>query len=434
MSYMDSAKIVVVGSSYSSAAVFYYLEKYLTKTRQPVDLLLISEKNNFFFYDLLPMLLSDSCDLSDISQDFRSLVFIRPGVSHLKSSILNIDFNQNVIKTSKGGFNYDYLVLAPENDLCSLNQNIEDYNNIEIFKFSSPIDILKFKNHILKNIQVATSENNLETKKSLLTFSILGGKSFGVELACSISDSVRDLLKKRFPEINPSFLKINLVEEGNTIIESEDPFYKTNLFYNLNKKAITLHLNSKVTNISKEKIEINGESEIPAGTIIYGTRNKNSSLIEKLPLKKDGSGYACVDLYMKADGLDNVFVIGNSSKCLDMTDDRPETVVLHNEQAKICATNIFAKINNNLLKALKPVINMQFLSLGRKDSLVIINNLHLNGFLPWVFHREVFALFLLGWKKKLRAFLGIFLDIFCLREYFFIDISELNEIKDKIKR
>ena len=428
---MESPKIVIVGSSYSSAAVFYYLQDYLAKSRQPFDILLISEKNCYFFKSFYSQLVSSNCDLSDVGQEFRQVGLLRAGVSYLETKISDINLESNLIKTQKGEIPYTYLVLACENDLNSSEFLVKDSNCFEV---NTVIDVLKVKIHILKSLETAASKCNDETKKMLMTFSIIGAQKEGIEIAFSIYDFVSELLKKQFPELKKSLLTINLIEKNNVISISKDPIFNSHIFYNLNKKRIKLYSNSSVINIEKNRIEINNNSEISSGTIIFSGRNKSSSLLNSLQLQKDALSKAYVDLYSQAQGMDNIFLIGECSKCLDLGEDLIQNDLLFKEQAKICAYNVFAKINNNPLKPLKNNIEIDYISLGSRSSLMGIKGVSFDGFLAWFFHRIIYIWCFLGFKKKITTFISLLLNVLQLRENILFNVLEQKKEKQLVKK
>lgn len=423
---MDTPKIVVIGNSYSSASVFYYLESFLPKARQPIDLLLISDKSFFYLNDLLSQYLCNSCTLGSLSSGFRDIVLLRAGVSYLQSKVQDIDFNAKLIKTPNGGINYDYLILAPSSNQDDFGALFNDDNS---FQFKSLADVVKIKNHIFKSLQDAACESNPEMKKSSMTFSVIGAKERGVELVLSVSDFIYELLKKQFPELKRSLLKFNLIEEANSVSTNKDPFYNSRLFYNLNKKNVTLYLNSKVTRVEEGKITINNEKEIFSDTIIFSSLNKYSSLIRDLSLKKDSVMHGCTDLYLNADGFKNVFLIGESSRCLDLGEDIPLNISFFNKQAKICANNVLAKINNNPLKPLKFTLDIDFHSLGSKNSLVQVKGVSLDGPVVWFLHQLMYVWFQVGWKKKIKVFVNLFLVILGLADFELIDMYEINKVQ-----
>ena len=425
---MPTQKIVVIGSSYSAAAVFNYLERSLTTLREPFDLLLLSDKNHYVHDDLLSQYLCASCNLEDTCQWLRGITFLRPGISYLETEVLNIDFQTKTISTLKGDVNYQYLILAPQNDLFD-ESNIDKTNNAFVIKNLS--DILKLKTHILSKIEESVIENDPEIKNSLLAFSVIGTNKDGIQLACSISDFVNRLLKNHFPEIKKSFLKINLIEKDNAVALNKDPFYNNRIFYNLNKKGITLYTNSQVTKIKNNKIVLNNKDEILSETVVFTTLNASSSLMNKLKTLYKSCN---VDLYMKLEGFDDVFMVGEVSNCLDLEEGFEKTNFFDKNQAKICADNVCAKINNTPMKLLKPNFQMNFLSLGYRNSLVEFKNIHLDGIIGWFLHRISFIFCSLSWKKKLRTFVGLICNIFGFSEFEQMNIYELKSTKQALKK
>jgi len=425
---MVTPKIVVIGSSYSAAAVFNYLERSLPNLREPFDLLLLSDKNHYLYDDSLVQYLCDSCNLEDTCQWLRGVVFLRPGVSYLEADVLNINFQSKVISTSKGEVNYQYLVLAPQNDLYD-EPEIDQGSNAFVIRNLS--DVLRLRTHILSNIEKAVFENEPEIKNSLLTFSVIGADKHGIELACSISDFINRLLKNYFPEIKKSLIKINLIEKNNAISLSKDPFYNNKIFYNLNKKNITLCTNSKVTKIGTDKILINNKSETLSGTTILTTLKGSPSLIRKL---KNPFKSCDVDLYMKLEGFEDVFMIGEAAIYLDLRENIVKTILFYKNQAQICAANISAKINNAAMKLLKPDYQIDFLSLGYRSSLAEIKNIHVDGVVGWFLHRLLFVFCSLSWKKKIRALVTLICNICGFTDFEHMNIYELKSNKQLLKK
>lgn len=431
---MNSQKVIIVGGGYSAVCVFNLLEKYLSKSREPVDVLFVSNKNYYFFENFLPDFLCDTVDYSDISQEFRSAVFLKPGVTFLQTKILDIDLSSKTINTPKGEITYSYLILAPENESGNLYEASNREGKSNCFYFNMPTDVIRLKNHIVKNIELALNEHNIERKKALLTFSIISNGLQAIEIAFSLSDYVHNVIKEKYPEIKPSQVKVNIFEEKNVIYRTNNPYLNNKLFYFLNKKNISLFLNSIVTGIYNEKIEINNKDEIYSGTIVCPAKEASPSLIKDLKLKKDENFNASVNLFLNADGFENVFVIGPFSKCLDLGDDYAHSVLWFKNQAICCARNILAKINNNPLKAVNPPIDLEFYCLGYKSSLVMHKNVCLDGFIPWLLYRSIYISSLLGWKKKFKASVKLLLNMLGLSDNMLIDIQEPSVDRQLVKK
>lgn len=430
---MNSPKVIVVGDSYSSACAFYFLQTQLPRSRQPFEIILISDKGYYSLNFLLYQSLGNSCDVNEVGQDFRGIGLLRLGVSYLSTKVLDIDFKRKIIKTTDLDIEYNYLILAPDNDENDFELK---FKKNHYFQIKSLQDILKIKNQVLLALEQAVRITSDEERKKLLTFSIIGSKKEGIQVISNLYDHASILIKERYPELKKSLLSFNLIEEKDSIGLSKDLIYNSHIFYNLKKKGINLYLNSKVTSIEKGRIEINNDQTIISNLIIFSGKSKRSSLIQALPLSKDDNLSSCVDFYYKAQDIDNVFVIGESSKCLDITEDieKLKSIDFLYEQAKTCAYNVVAKINNTLLKPAKHQNSIDFLSLGSKNSLIQIRGMCFEGFFIWLICRLIYIRYLLGFKKKITSLVKLFLNVFSMKEYELIDFQDIKKEKQVTRK
>lgn len=419
---MPTPKIVVIGSTYSSALVFSQLEGCLSQTREPLDLLLISQKNHYFFNSLIPQFLAGSCELSSITESNRELKHLRPGLSYLEADILDVNFENKIILTSKGEVEYKHLVLAPEADeheyvLTSQSENV--------FKIENPANVVSLKKRIVSLFEEASKESDPEKKKNMLSFYILGSKEKDIELAFSLSDFLRSLIRTQFTDIKKSFISVEIVEEKSAVDALREPYFNSYLFYNLTKKGIKIHTDAKVIDVDSGQIKI-GDKEVFGSTLIISPKSSHSSLLKKLALEKDEKSKAYVDLYLRAQGKENVFVIGESSKCLDINENFEKSNLFFKQQSDVCFANILSSINSNPLKPLKINFEINFLSLGSRNAIVEVKNFCFYGVLPWLLYRMLYIWYFVNWKKKLRASVNLFLNIVALN-----DREPINLFDDK---
>ena len=430
---MNTQFIVIAGGSYSGALVLYYLQNYLSRSRNPYDLLFISERSFYFFHDLLSEFLCNTCLFGEISQSFRSMGLLRPGVSYLETKILNIDLKEKLIHTLKGSVKYDYLILSPD---CDKHKNNAGFDTDNLYEFKSPEDVLNLKKHLLSCLEKAAGEKELDIKKSLLSFTIIGAKKQGVEIACALCDYLNNLLKNNFPELKKSLLSIYLIEKKKATDFKVSPFYNDAIYYDLNKKSINVLMDSTITNIYKDKVHVNNTREILCSTVIHSGKNLSSSLIQMLPLEKNGLQQACVDLYLRAPGYENVFITGENASCIDLNENAEKMAFFYKEQARICARNVFNKISNNPLKPLKPSADAGYHLLGKHNAVVKIKNLCFNGFIGWFIFRLIYIASFIGMRKKIKRLALLLISLSGLKddELLNVNMFSLQTNKELIKK
>ena len=410
---MSNSKILVVGSGFTAASVAFYIEKYLSKLRQSFDLIHLSERKYYFYPDLICDLLSNVAVFGDIVSDFRGLGIYKPGVSFIESKIISIDPEGQIVRTEQGDLSYDYLILAI--DACDFIAKDQSFEQKDIFNCITPFDVLRLKERIWKNLEKASSESKLSLRKQFLTFSIIGADANGIQIACSLADFISHLIKDKFSEIKKSQISIALLDEKGKIDLSKNRFYNARVFYNLNKRNISLRSENFSKSSSDPGIIISSRSMLP------------SNVLNSLSLAKDSNSKYFVDLYLKAENYNNLFIIGEKSICLDAAEKPQSNSIYLNMQAKICADNVISMINNNPLKPLKQKLFVEFMPIGYRNCLITIKNFSFDGLFAWVLFRVIHSFTCIGIKSKINAFLKL---LFSLINPIDTDIFLLEEISE----
>lgn len=101
-------KIIVVGGSFAGLTAAYELRKNLGKEHQ---VLVISNNPQFVFIPSMPWVVLGTRTARDVTFDLAP-VLARKGIEFLNESLLEVNMEQNQVKTTSQTLDYDYLVLA----------------------------------------------------------------------------------------------------------------------------------------------------------------------------------------------------------------------------------------------------------------------------------------------------------------------------------
>jgi NADH dehydrogenase len=177
------------------------------------EVTLIDQYNFHQFQPLFYQVATARLEPSSISFPLRKVFHHRKNVRIRIGIVQSVDTEANMVKTTEGDFNYDYLVIATG---CRSNffgnKNLERY----AYPMKSTTEAIALRNRILLNFEEALKQGI--DKEGLMSIVIAGGGPTGVELAGALIEMKKNVLPKDYPDMDFSQLNIYLIEGSNTTL------------------------------------------------------------------------------------------------------------------------------------------------------------------------------------------------------------------------
>ncbi len=198
-------RVVIVGGGFGGLNVARALK------RAPVEIVLIDRANHHLFQPLLYQVATSVLPPTEIASPIRHLLRRQRNVTVLLGDVTSVDTVQCTVCVA--GFDqpvaYDFLVLA-----TGAEGSYFGHDEWEPYApgLKTAGDALAIRNRILKAFELAEVETNLERRKELLTFVIVGGGPTGVEMAGALSEMAHATLADEFRRIDPRSARIILVD------------------------------------------------------------------------------------------------------------------------------------------------------------------------------------------------------------------------------
>ena len=225
---LKSDPIVVVGGGFGGLAT---VQALLAKS-DGTSVILIDEGNRFLFKPLLYELLSGELQLWEVAPQYSDLAS-ELGFIFLQECVVEIDeIEQKLITSSEIEITYSQLVIStgviPD---YSLLENLQDYacgfSNLNDFR-------------IIKKL-IAKINNSSECTSPIV---IAGAGPTGVELACKISDLIKDRIE------------IYLVDKGDKILPNCKSFNREKAIEAIGKRNIRIYLDYFIKSVDKTFLEL----------------------------------------------------------------------------------------------------------------------------------------------------------------------------------
>ena len=409
--------VVILGSGFAGIEVLKKLQKEYNDNSS-IEITLISKDNFILFTPMLPEVASGMIETRNIVTPVRSFC---KKAKFYEAKVESIDLdNKQLTLTHVIGrqshpndwrehiVKYDYLVIAlgSENNFFKMS----DVKRCS-FTMKSINDAIILRNHIINVLEQASiEEDNIEPRKSLLTFVVAGGGFNGVETAGAINDFIRESIKDYYKNIHMSEVRVILIDSNEKLLAEVDEELGEFALEKLKVSGVEFMMKCPVTGATPNSIMLYNCTIIPCYTIIWSAGVTPSKLVAELPCEHDRGHRIGANNYLEVPGYSGVYVLGD---CASITDPHtgkpyPPTAQHAIRQGKVAAKNIISALKGEKGDKNKIKFNYKtkgmMAEIGKRDGVAILfNKFKLHGFLAWWLWRTYYLANLPTARKKLKV-------------------------------
>ncbi len=361
---------------------------------------LIDQKNHHLFQPLLYQVATAGLNPSDIAVPIRAQFTNVPNVEVHLGTIDSVDIEQKHMRTGDIEFEYDYLILA-----CGSQHSYFGNDNWEAFApgLKTLEQATEIRRRILMAFELAENEFDIEKRKALLTFVIVGAGPTGVELAGAISDISRTVLVKDFKRIDPKTARVLLVEAGPRILAAFAEDLSAQALKDLVRMEVEVKLNSKVENIDENGVKI-GTEFIPTTSVFWAAGVQACPLDINPEMEKDRAGRIQVEKDFSVPGFPHSYVVGDMA-LYEYEENKflPGLAPVAKQAGEFVADTILATVHDKKRPQFKYFDKGQMATIGKHKAVLQSGKLHMHGFLAWMAWLFVHVFYLIGFKNRISV-------------------------------
>jgi len=271
-------------------------------------------------------------------------------------------------------------------------------------------DALFLRNRVLLRLEQAELQGDLELRRRLTSFIIIGGGFSGVEVAGEIADLLRSSLRY-YHNVKSEDCRITLLHSRDHILPELSASLGKFARSKMEADGVEIRTNTRVVKITARGVILAGNSEFPeilaAGTVINTIGTTPIPLVENLPCEKV-KGRIVTNPDMSVPGYDGVWSLGdcawvpNTSSPNNTCD---PTAQYANRQGKALAGNITARLQGGPTRPFKFVPLGAFSSIGHNKAVAEILSMKLSGLIGFLLWRAVYLIKIPTFARKARLFL-----------------------------
>ena len=413
----SSTHVVILGSGFAGIEVLKKLQKEFDANSN-IKITLISKDNFILFTPMLPEVASGMIETRNIVTPVRSF---RKKAKFYQAKVESIDLdNKQLTLTHVIGrqsqpndwrehiVKYDYIVIA----LGSEN-NFFKMSDVQrcCFTMKGIDDAILLRNHIINVLEQASlEEDNIELRKSLLTFVVAGGGFNGVETVGAINDFIRESVKDYYKNIDMSELRVILIDSEDKLLAEVDEELGEFALEKLRVSGVEFMMRCPVSGATPNSIKLYDGTIIPCYTLIWSAGVTPSKLVAGLLCEHDRGHRIVSNNYLEVPGYSGVYVLGD---CASITDPHtgkpyPPTAQHAIRQGKVAAKNIISALKGEKEDKYKVKFDYKtkgmMAEIGKRDGVAILfNKFKLHGFVAWWLWRTYYLANLPTARKKLKV-------------------------------
>lgn len=340
---VDKPVVLVLGSGWGAHSLMKVID---TDTYEVV---VVSPRNYFLFTPMLP-----STSVGTV--EFRSLLepvrVSNPFVNFFEAVCDRIDLEEKVAHcTGKTPYKdgrlpqfeipYDVLVVSVGEQPATFGTpGVEEH----CFFMKEIPDSVRLRERIQSQFELATLPGSQEGEMATaLHFVVVGGGPTGVEFAGTMSDFLREDLKKKYPELMP-YVRVTLLNSQGTILSAFDEKMQKHALDNFKRVGVDVRTGVRVTEVTNDTITLKGGEEIKYGVCVWSAGNAPRPLVQQLAEQiPEQAQYQpggrpsklAVDPFLRVIGARDVLAIGDCS--LVVGDRLPTTAQVAGQQGAYAA-------------------------------------------------------------------------------------------------
>lgn len=389
--------VIIVGGGFAGFNLVRGLEG------KPYKVMLIDRQNHHCFQPLLYQVATASLGADSIAHPFRRSVGPMPNVAFRMARVTRIDTGQKCVITTHGTFSYDILVLAMGSVTNFYGNNVIAQNAMQLKTIGQALDI---RSDFLQEFEAAVHLRDESDQRKYLNFVIVGGGPTGVELAGSLAEIKRTVLKQEYREVESDLMQIVLIDSNQRVLQHFSEAASAKALEYLKELGVQVMLDKRVVNYEHDRLILNDGSEMHTNTVIWAAGVKGASIEGIEDAWDQRSNRYRVDGHCRLEGHEDIFVLGDVAQ---MSDDpawpkgHPQVATVAIQQGRYMVDLLNARTKGEKIDAFRYKHKGSMATIGRARAVVDLGSKTFGGVLAWLLWMFVHVIQLVGFRNRMMV-------------------------------
>lgn len=354
-------RIVVLGAGYGGVLTAKKLAKKLRKQKD-VHITLIDRNPYHTLLTELHEVAGNRTGEESIKINLHKIFGGFKNVTVVQDEITNVDFDAKQLTGDVEQYSYDYLVIG-----TGSKPTFFGTPGAEEFAFSlwSYEDAVELRLHVESMFRQAMKERDVEKRKRMLTFVVVGAGFTGVEMIGELAEFTQELCKTF--NVDREEVNLHVVDMADRILPVLPDKLVKKAEKHLRKLNVNVITNKKITELTGDAVRLNGQT-IASHTVIWTAGIEGSDIVASMDVKQEGRKRIVTNDKLQTPEHPEVYVVGDNIFFIPEGETQPVPQMVENAElaAPLIAHNIVADIRQKPKKAYKPTFHGMMVCIGSR--------------------------------------------------------------------
>jgi NADH dehydrogenase len=407
-------RVVVIGGGFGGIQVVKRLRS------GPFDITLIDWRNFHLFQPLTYQVATGSLSPSDVSYPLRAMFGSASNIRVMLAAVSGFDLEHQRVLLAGGPGTGDPAPVQYDTLVVAAGSSYSYFGHDEWREFAGEVksleSALSVRSRILTAFERAEIATDPDDVRDDLTFVVVGGGPTGVEIAGQIGELVRDTLKRDFARLDPSQVRILLVEMADRLLAAFPASLSAKATRSLVKVGVTPRLGQTVVGIDGDGVSLksaDGSTErVPSRAVVWAAGVRASELAAKLAEQigadVDRAGRLTVEPDLTLRGHPEVLAIGDMVSVSDGHGGvlpLPGLAPVAIQQGHHVAKLLQRRGQGHASRPFRYFDKGNLATIGRGRAVADVGPVHLSGLPAWLIWLVVHIWYLIGFQNRLFVML-----------------------------
>ena len=419
-------RVVVVGGGVGGLAAARHLDRLLGGRRE-VEITLVNRDNFFLLSPLLFEACSGVLELRHCAQPIRPCL---RRVRFLEATAQEIDVARRIVRVAGPDaareLPYDQVIIA-----LGATTNLSLIPGSEYARtFKTVADGLLLRNHVIEQLERASTEPSAERRRGLLTTTIIGGGLVGVELLGELTAFIEDELRY-YPDIRRDELHFHLFEAGKRLMPESKPFLSEYADRLLRLRGVEVHVATPVQEIGPAFVRWAG-GLVESQTIVLAAGIVPNAVAAAANVARDRRGRVLTEPTLRSTSDPRVWAFGDCASTPSPHGEPYPALAQHAVRAaRTAARNVAAVIDGRPPKPFVYESLGMMAAFGHTRAACDVKGLKLTGFIAWWIRRTYYLFQMPRWDTRFRIAVDWTVSLFSRPDLTKIDLAEERELEQR---